>query len=45
MMGITKPTGKAAKVRFLEITRIENGKIKEDWLVFDSLALATQLGL
>ena len=45
MMGITKPTGKAAQVRFLEITKIENGKIKEDWLVFDSLAFATQLGL
>jgi predicted ester cyclase len=44
MMGITKATGKAVKVRFLEITKIEGGKIKEDWLVFDSLAFATQLG-
>jgi predicted ester cyclase len=44
-MGIAKATGKAAKVRFIEITKIENGKIKEDWLVFDSLAFATQLGL
>jgi predicted ester cyclase len=41
MMGIKKPTGKAAKVRFLEITKIEGGKIKEDWLVFDSMAFAT----
>jgi predicted ester cyclase len=45
MMGIKKPTGKAAKVRFLEITKIEGGKIKEDWLVFDSMAFAQQLGL
>jgi len=45
MMGIKKPTGKAAKVRFLEITKIEGGKVKEDWLVFDSLAFAAQLGL
>ena len=44
-MGIKKPTGKTGKVRFLEITKIEGGKIKEDWLVFDSLAFATQLGL
>lgn len=45
MMGIKKATGKAAKVRFLEITKIEAGKIKEDWLVFDSMAFAAQLGL
>jgi predicted ester cyclase len=44
-MGIKKATGKSVKVRFVEITRIEAGKIKEDWLVFDSLAFATQLGL
>jgi predicted ester cyclase len=45
IMGITKPTGKPVKVRFVEFTKIEGGKIKEDWLVFDSLAFATQLGL
>jgi predicted ester cyclase len=45
MMGIKKPTGKAAKVRFLEITKIDGGKIKEDWLVFDSMAFGQQLGL
>ena len=44
-MGIKKATGKAAKVRFLEITKAEGGKIKEDWLVFESMALAAQLGL
>ena len=45
MMGIKKATGKPVKVRFLEITKIEGGKIKEDWLVFNSLAFAQQLGL
>lgn len=44
-MGIKKPSGKSARVRFLEITKIEGGKIKEDWLVFDSAAFAAQLGL
>jgi predicted ester cyclase len=44
-MGIKKPSGKSAKVRFLEITKIEGGKIKEDWLVLDSAAFAGQLGL
>jgi predicted ester cyclase len=44
-MGIKKATGKSVKVRFVEITKIEAGKIKEDWLVFDSLAFGTQLGL
>ena len=45
LMGIPKPTGKSAAVRFVEITKIENGQIREDWLVFDSMAFAVQLGL
>jgi predicted ester cyclase len=45
LMGIRKATGKSATVRFLEITRYEGGKVKEDWLVFDSGAFAAQLGL
>ena len=45
LMGIAKATGKSAAVRFIEVTKVENGKIKEDWLVFDSMAFATQLGL
>lgn len=45
VVGMKKPSGKSAKVRFLEITKIEGGKIKEDWLVFDSAAFAGQLGL
>lgn len=44
-MGIRKPTGKSATVRFMEVTKIETGKIKEDWLIFNSAAFAAQLGL
>jgi predicted ester cyclase len=45
MMNIKKPTKKAVKVPFLEITRFEGGKVKEDWVAFDSLAFALQLEL
>ena len=45
MMGIKKGTGKAAGVSYLEIARFENGKIKEDWLFYNGMAFATQLGL
>lgn len=44
-MGIKKPTGKAVKVRFLEVTRFQDGKIKEDWLLYDGMAFAMQLGM
>jgi len=44
-MGITKPTNKAFTGRFLEVMKIDNGKIKEDWLFYNSTALAAQLGL
>ena len=44
-MGIRKPTGKAARMQFIEFTRYDGGKIKEDWLFFDGMAFATQLGL
>ena len=44
-MGIKKPTGKAVSVRYLDITRWENGKIKEEWLFYDGMAIAGQLGL
>jgi predicted ester cyclase len=44
-MGIKKATGKPVQVRFLEIIRFADGKVKEDWLLFDSMAFATQLGL
>ena len=44
-MGIKKPTGKSVQVHYLEFRRDCNGKIKEDWLIFDTMAFAGQLGL
>jgi predicted ester cyclase len=44
-MGITKPTGKAVKVRFFEIVKFENGKAKEDWQFFNGAAFGSQLGM
>lgn len=44
-MGIAEPTGKAVSVHFLEIMRLANGKVVEDWLIYDGMAFATQLGL
>jgi steroid delta-isomerase-like uncharacterized protein len=43
-MGVKK-TGKKVSVRFIEIFKVENGKMKEDWLFFNSAAFASQLGL
>jgi predicted ester cyclase len=31
--------------RYLDIARWENGKIKEEWLFYDGMAMARQLGL
>jgi predicted ester cyclase len=45
MMGIKKATGKAIGVGYLEIARFENGKVKEDWLFYNGMAFASQLGL
>src|SRR6185436_6427359 len=36
-MGITKASKKAVKVPFIEIVKFEGGKIKEDWLIFESM--------
>ena len=44
-MGIKKATGKSVSVRYLDITRWESGKTKEEWLFYDGMAFATQLGL
>jgi predicted ester cyclase len=44
-MGIKKATGKSVSVRFLDITRWESGKTKEDRLFYDGMAFATQLGI
>jgi steroid delta-isomerase-like uncharacterized protein len=39
------PTGRAVKIRGIEIFCIANGKITEHWDVVDSLGLAQQLGI
>ena len=44
-MGIRKATGKPVSVRFVEITKWQSGKVKEDWLFYDGMAFAGQLGL
>ena len=44
-MGIKKPTGKTVSVRYLDITRWEGGKLKEEWLFYDGMSMARQLGL
>jgi predicted ester cyclase len=44
-MGIRKPTGKTVSIRYLDITRWEFGKVKEEWLFYDGMAMAGQLGL
>ena len=44
-MGIMKATGKKFTGRFLEICKMENGKVKQDWLFYNGSTLATQLGM
>jgi predicted ester cyclase len=44
-MGIKQATKKSVKVPFLEISRYEDAKVKDDWVAFDSMAFAMQLGL
>lgn len=44
-MGIAKATNKKISGRFLEICKIENGKVTEDWLFYNTAAVASQLGL
>jgi len=44
-MGIKKATGKRVSVRYLDIARWEKGKVKEEWLFYDGMAFATQLGM
>jgi predicted ester cyclase len=43
MMGIKKKTGKNVKLQFVEIDRIEGGRIKEAWLSYDGGVLVRQL--
>jgi predicted ester cyclase len=42
-MGVKK-NGKAVSLKFLEIFRMENGKIAEDWLFYNGASFAAQLG-
>jgi uncharacterized protein (TIGR02246 family)/steroid delta-isomerase-like uncharacterized protein len=39
------PTGRSITVEVLDVWRVEDGKLKEHWGVFDNLAFQRQLGL
>jgi len=43
--GIKQKTGKKVSLPYFSLDRFEAGKVKESWLIFDSAAFATQLGL
>jgi hypothetical protein len=43
--GIKKPTGKKVSSRFLEIDKIQGGKIKNIWIFDNGMSFAGQLGL
>jgi predicted ester cyclase len=43
-MGIP-PTGARIEVEALTVLRIENGRIAENWTVWDTLGLLRQLGV
>lgn len=45
VFGSIPPTGKQVAVSTIEITRIANGKIAEDWGLDDRLGMLQQLGL
>lgn len=44
-MGLTKPTGKSVNTRFLQVFKLQDGKIVEGWEVGNGMEMATQLGL
>jgi predicted ester cyclase len=44
-MGLKKKTGQRVVTRYIEIFRLENGKVAEDWLFYNGAAFAAQLGL
>ena len=44
-LGVTPPTERAIDIPGINIFRIVNGKIAEEWIVWDTLAWAQQLGL
>jgi predicted ester cyclase len=44
-IGLKKATNKPVSVGYLDITRWDGGKVKEEWLFYDGMAMAGQLGL
>ncbi len=44
-LGIKKGTDKHVVTRYIEVFRFENGKVAEDWLFYNGMAFAAQLGL
>jgi hypothetical protein len=40
-----KKTGKKVSLRYLEIAKVQNGKLKNSWVFTNGMAFATQLGL
>jgi steroid delta-isomerase-like uncharacterized protein len=42
-MGIP-PTGKTVRVSYMDVWRLEDGRIAENWVQLDMMALAQQLG-
>lgn len=44
MMGIKK-TGKPVTLKVVELGRFENGKVKDHWVFYNTMAMAMQLGL
>lgn len=44
LMGI-EPTGRTYRARGMEITRVDNGKIAEQWHVGDQMGMLQQLGI
>ena len=44
-LGNIPPTGNEIEITGIEIHRIENGKIQETWMNWDTLGMLTQLGI
>lgn len=44
LMGM-EPTGKAVTLRGMNFLHVEDGKIVEDWVIWDSLGMMQQLGI
>lgn len=43
LMGV-EPTGNEVEVRGIQFSRVEDGKIAESWIVYDSLGMLQQVG-